>query len=145
MQLTNLERDTILAALRVYQSFVLHDYQEALTDFDPNLAEIATNGGEHEPLTRDEVGKLCEKLNFLESEYKPTLLISVSGGLVDGVTSDCPEFFDGVHIQLADYDVSDDEDEVSVEDDNGRARVADLRVVHSDMGLPISTNEEDHG
>lgn len=57
--LTNQERNTILAALRLYQRHLNLEYgsvPEAIT-------EIATDGGEHDPLLIEDIDELCEALN----------------------------------------------------------------------------------
>lgn len=48
------ELATILAGLRLRQRCDLHDY---------DLMDVATNGGQVQPLTDDEVDELCERLN----------------------------------------------------------------------------------
>lgn len=55
LTVTERERDTILAALRMWQA-----HPAGVTDLD----EIATNGGKYEALTSDEIESLCEELNF---------------------------------------------------------------------------------
>jgi hypothetical protein len=56
--ITDEERDTILAALRVFQLW--RGSRSIDTDA---IEEIATNGGEHFPLTVKQVDELCERLN----------------------------------------------------------------------------------
>lgn len=46
---------TILAALRMYQN--------RINDIPERFLEIATNYGEVDPLTADEIDDLCEELN----------------------------------------------------------------------------------
>ena len=50
------ERNTVLAALRLYQGQIDTGEAEAVQD-------IATNGGAHAPLTVAEIDALCERLN----------------------------------------------------------------------------------
>jgi len=50
IKLTNAERDTILAALRRWQSY------PAAREADP----IATGGGKHRPLDNAEIDRLCK-------------------------------------------------------------------------------------
>ena len=50
----DIERDTILAALRFWQS---RDYER--TEF----LDIATNGGTHPLMTDEDIDDLCERIN----------------------------------------------------------------------------------
>lgn len=52
------ERDTILAALRVYQ----HWNQGTRPDPE-GIADIATNGDRHDGMTLEEIDILCEEIN----------------------------------------------------------------------------------
>jgi hypothetical protein len=52
VRLTNTERDTIVAALRRWQSF------PAAREADL----IATNGGKHRPLDNAEIERICERI-----------------------------------------------------------------------------------
>lgn len=60
------ERDTILAALRLWQ----HTQEDSITfvngaeDMMDEIIEIANNGGTVEPLTPGEVDALCERINI---------------------------------------------------------------------------------
>ena len=56
IRLTNAERDTILAALRRWQSF------PAARETDL----IATNGGRHRPLDNEEIERICQRLAGIE-------------------------------------------------------------------------------
>lgn len=56
MEFTDLERDTILAALRLWQEYPRLDRTDELED-------IASNGGEHGLMTVDQIDDLCEKIN----------------------------------------------------------------------------------
>ena len=58
IKLTNAERDTILAALRRWQSFPAA--REA--DF------IATNGGKHKPLDNSEIERICKRMTRIETQ-----------------------------------------------------------------------------
>lgn len=53
------ERDTILAALRVYQQV----YDQTGGDLPNDILAIATNGGPHEPIDLESVDTLCERIN----------------------------------------------------------------------------------
>lgn len=55
----NLQRDTILAALRIYQQQMELNGGVPPMDVD----EIATNSGAHEPMTAKEIDSLCEEIN----------------------------------------------------------------------------------
>ena len=57
--LTDRELATVLAALRFHQDENLHSDGVA----DKAIEEIATDGGRLTPLSSEEVGDLCEKLN----------------------------------------------------------------------------------
>lgn len=52
------ERDTILAALRLWQ-----DFREGHPADEPKLRDIATNDGAHEMLSFAAIDALCERLN----------------------------------------------------------------------------------
>ncbi len=56
--MNDLERDTILAALRTWQG-----HRANVEDTDSGLWKIATNDGEHEAMTHEEIDELCERLN----------------------------------------------------------------------------------
>jgi hypothetical protein len=64
IRLTGLERDTILAALRLWQRHIEPQggVAEVLCD-NRELIQIATNGGQHEKLTAKQIDQLCEDLN----------------------------------------------------------------------------------
>lgn len=59
MKLLRRETATILAALRLWQRG-----DGVGDDGDSELAAIASNGGCFEPMTSEEIDKLCEALNF---------------------------------------------------------------------------------
>jgi len=65
IRISNAERDTILAALRRWQSY------PAAREADL----IATNGGKHKPLDNGAIELLCKRLTKMESkrgaEYSP--------------------------------------------------------------------------
>ncbi len=64
LTITIAERDTILAALRMWQEQT--KYQQEHPDaiwVSHDLMEIATLGGDHEPLTNEEIDDLCERIN----------------------------------------------------------------------------------
>jgi hypothetical protein len=56
MKLNPRELGTVLAALRLWQ---MSDLRRQA----PDLVEIATDDGEHEPLTNSEIDALCERIN----------------------------------------------------------------------------------
>ena len=56
--MNDLERDTILAALRTWQG-----HRPNVENTDSDLWKIATNDGEHEAMPYEEIGDLCERLN----------------------------------------------------------------------------------
>jgi hypothetical protein len=58
LDLSLTQRDTILAALRLWQSNIKHDYPDLGL-----LEEIATNADQHPALTNEEIDELCEALN----------------------------------------------------------------------------------
>ena len=58
VKLTNAECDTILAALRRWQSF------PAAREADL----IATNGGKHRPLDNSEIERICKRLTGIEKK-----------------------------------------------------------------------------
>jgi hypothetical protein len=57
IKLTNAERDTILAALRRWQSF------PAAREADL----MATNGGKHRPLDNSEIERICKRMTRIET------------------------------------------------------------------------------
>lgn len=57
-ELTDTQRDTILAALRYWQ--MAGCISRAASEFE----EVATNGGTHPPLTSDQIDILCEQINI---------------------------------------------------------------------------------
>ena len=62
IKLTNAERDTILAALRRWQSF------PAAREADL----IATNGGKHRPLDNAEIERICKRMTRIETKRNAT-------------------------------------------------------------------------
>jgi len=68
VKLTNAERDTILAALRRWQSY------PAAREADL----IATNGGRHRPLDNAEIERICKRLTKTEAKRDPTPLLRQS-------------------------------------------------------------------
>jgi hypothetical protein len=69
VKLTNAERDTILAALRRWQSF------PAAREADL----IATNGGKHRPLENSEIERICTRLTGTEKKRDAPSLPDQSG------------------------------------------------------------------
>ena len=60
VQLTDEERDCVLAALRLWQTYTRRP--EAHDTYHGLLHEIATNDEQHRPLTNEEIEQLCRKL-----------------------------------------------------------------------------------
>lgn len=58
-ELTAVERNTVLAALRCFQEVV----EATNNELPDRLLDIATNGGAHEPMSLDDIDDLCERLN----------------------------------------------------------------------------------
>ena len=69
LRITTRELATILAALRFHQDENLQGGGDIPDQF---IKEIATDGGLLKPLTFEEVGKLCERLN-LDSNESPAV------------------------------------------------------------------------
>lgn len=59
MRLDSRENSTVLAALRWWQASVCPSW---------DAMEIASDGGNIEPLTADEIDALCERINSEEAE-----------------------------------------------------------------------------
>ena len=110
LTVTKPEFDTILAALRFWQE----RRNDGLDCED--LHDIATDGDLHEPLNEAEIDELCERLNisFLTAEAKPTVEVTVEGGVVQDVV--VPP---GVKVVVRDYDC--DDNDAAELDDNGDA------------------------
>ena len=72
INLTNAERDTILAALRRWQSY------PAAREADP----IATGGGKHRPLDNAEIERICKRMTKMERKRDTA---SLAGQSDDGV------------------------------------------------------------
>ena len=85
------ELHTILAALRRWQ----RDGWRGASDA---MQTIASDGGNCEPLTREEIDALCERINV--SDTPPAVVITLSGGLVQTVEIDGQE----VSAAVWDYD-----------------------------------------
>jgi len=68
VRLTNAERDTILAALRRWQSY------PAAREAD----SIATNGGKHKPLDNAKIERVCKRLTKIERKGDGAALLSQS-------------------------------------------------------------------
>ena len=80
------ERDTILAALRLWQCDSAH-----IADVDGSLADIAAEHGD--ALTDKDVDGLCERINAGDPKSSP-VFIEVSGGVVSSVKN-CPAILHG--------------------------------------------------
>lgn len=101
------ELATVLAALR--------DHQRRTCP--PDLLDIATNGDRHEPLTGEEIDRLCERLNCdVLPPPEVNIVVELDGGLVEGVVADRPAI-----VRIVDYDVegADPDDLVMVPRDHG--------------------------
>lgn len=59
--LSSTDIDTILAALRSFQLDV--EVLGKFDNLDPQIQDLATNGGEHAPMNKDEIDDLCNRLN----------------------------------------------------------------------------------
>jgi hypothetical protein len=68
INLTNAERDTILAALRRWQSY------PAAREADP----IATGGGKHRPLDNAEIERICKRMTKMERKRDAAPLLRQS-------------------------------------------------------------------
>jgi hypothetical protein len=68
LKLTNAERDTILAALRRWQSY------PAAREAD----SIATGGGKHKPLDNAEIERICKRMTKIERKRDAALLLRQS-------------------------------------------------------------------
>ena len=68
LKLTNAERDTILAALRRWQSY------PAAREADP----IATGGGKHRPLDNAEIERICKRMTKMKGKRDGVALVCQS-------------------------------------------------------------------
>jgi hypothetical protein len=68
IKFTNAERDTILAALRRWQSY------PAAREADP----IATGGGRHRPLDNAEIERICKRMTKMERKRDGVPLVGQS-------------------------------------------------------------------
>ena len=97
------ELATVLAALRYYQAENLQDDGAVA---DQAAGDIASDGGRVQPLTRDEIDTLCERLNSQPTSPATTqalqVILAVSGGVAEVLRK--PR---GVAVTLYDYDVED--------------------------------------
>ncbi len=57
--ISTLERDIILASLRLYQ----HVHDQTGGDIPEDILDIATDGGSHKVLDLDAIDDLCERIN----------------------------------------------------------------------------------
>jgi hypothetical protein len=73
VKLTHAERDTILAALRRWQSY------PAAREADL----IATDGGKHRPLDNAEIEQLCKRMTIVERKRDSAPLLRQSNNGVD--------------------------------------------------------------
>ena len=72
LRITRRELATILAALRFHQDENLQGGRGIPDQF---IKEIATDGGQFKPLSFQEVGELCERLNLGEDGRSPKGLV----------------------------------------------------------------------
>jgi len=103
LDLDGRELATVLAALRYYQA---ENLQGGADVADEAVATVATDGGRLQPLTRDEIDALCERLNS-QAVRRATprglqVILAVSGGVAEVLRK--PR---GVAVTLYDYDVED--------------------------------------
>ena len=94
LNVTVQERDTILAALRLWQCDSTH-----IADTDGSIADIATEHGD--ALTVKRVDKLCERINGGGSQKSSAILVTVSGGVADYVPETVPA---GITVEIIDFD-----------------------------------------
>lgn len=81
LRITRRELATILAALRFHQDESLQGSPDIPDQF---IKEIATDGGLLKPLTFEEVGKLCERLNLDEGGQSTKGLVTEPPHKEDG-------------------------------------------------------------
>jgi hypothetical protein len=74
IKLTNAERDTILAALRRWQSY------PAAREAD----SIATGGGKHRPLDNAEIERICKRMTKMERKRDAAPLLRQSSNGAHG-------------------------------------------------------------
>lgn len=84
--ITDAQRDTILAALRLWQELSRDDGLDTVQGVTADLEgikDIATNGGIHPELTREQIDELCSIINPIPGDT-PTVAIAihVAGGIV---------------------------------------------------------------
>jgi hypothetical protein len=60
------ESDAILAGLRMLQAWRDGNVTTRKADMDVSIDDIETRGGEHDPMTSEELDELCEKVNCSE-------------------------------------------------------------------------------
>lgn len=102
IQVDSQDLAAILCGLRIYQS--------RFDELKPDLLDIATNGGECQALTPDEVDDLCERLNCSEN---PKVLAIISGGVCQGARSTSED----IAFYVRDYD-NEEQDEDNFPDDD---------------------------
>lgn len=119
------ELATVLAALRYWQakqSGKPIDIEQAAM-----LADIASDGGEMEPLDADAIDALCERIN---TAHAPRIAVVLEGGTVQSVVTDSPVFV-GLKVMVVDYDtdsIPDDETIAVPQDNGGTARASRMGV-----------------
>ena len=124
LDLDGRELATILAALRYYQAENLQADGEAA---DQAAGEIASDGGRLQPLTREEIDALCERLNARRTSSEMPLglqvILTVSGGVAEVLQK--PQ---GVAVTLYDYDVEDGAEALSQDPEGKACRLLEWRA-----------------
>ena len=77
------ERDTMLAALRAWQELI-----PEICETNSHLWMLATNGGEHDALTHEEIDELCERLNVSQED---TGILAILRSLAVVARSEMPD------------------------------------------------------
>ncbi len=117
------ERDTVLAALRMWQSRGNRPLA---------LDEIATNGNEHTSLDAEEIDELCERLNVPEEQ--PTLVAFIEGGILHAAHANQP-----VELIIVDYDTDGvDSDRLSTLPNGESATVTNCHVSTDDEHVTVN-------
>jgi len=112
--LTDQQHATVLAALRVYQQG---------DNYDSMIDDLASNGGQVEPLTKDQIDELCEEINTA----------GMWPGLDPAELSRAADFLDTVANNISDdiHDSVDDDDRVLMQQqlDQANGIAAKLRAI----------------
>jgi len=124
LDLDGRELATVLAALRYYQSENLQDDGAVA---DQAAGDIASDSGRFQPLTREEVDGLCERLN--SPPVPPAtpkglqVILAVRGGVAEVLQKPI-----GVALTLYDYDVEDGGEGLSRDPDGKTCRLFEWRA-----------------